>query len=290
MAPVMARYLRASVNVENIASGGSVTGQDAIARSASNGLTIGMFELGSDITNLIQNLKGLNFNPAHEVMLGGPVNTVALLVASPSSPFKSLRDLQRASASQPATLLGQSTSWGTMDTQLFLQGLGVHYRLITGFANSPAIVNGFLDNDGNLESEAVTQNAPMVQSGKAIAIYEDAKPPKASPYYSLLSGIPDFTQAVKDYALKSTLAKRQLSLWKSFDTAPSIAIGGPTRISGDKVSALRASIQYALTRPSVIQEFVHEGIPTGYVSGPAEKSGYVEDLKLVAPIKSALGL
>jgi tripartite-type tricarboxylate transporter receptor subunit TctC len=289
MLPYMSRFLDATINVVNVSAGGSVPGQDQSARSTPNGLTIGMFELGSDVTNVIQNLPGLNFNPAHVVMLGGPVNTVALDISSSSSPYKSLKDLQAASQSDPARFTMQTTSWGNINTQLFLHALGVKYTLISGYANSQAIVTGFERGDGNFESESVSQNAPLVQGGQAIALYQDALQPLTSPYYSLLKNVPTYQQVVKRYIVKTNAAKRAASIWEDFTTAPAIAIGGPTKMPTNEVNAMRAAIKYALLNPTLKNTFIAEGIPVGYVNGVAEKAGYVKGLSLVKPIQSMLG-
>lgn len=289
LSPYMSRFFGANINIVNVSAGGSVPGQDQTARSASNGLTIGMFELGSDVTNVIQNLPGLNFNPAHVAMLGGPVNTVALDVSSSSSPYKDLKDLQSASLADPVRFTMQTTSWGNINTQLFLHALGVKYTLISGYANSQSIITGFERGDGNFESESVSQNVPLVQGGQAIALYQDALQPVSSPYYSLLKNTPTYEQVVKNYILKTKTAKQEAAIWEAFTSAPAIAFGGPTKMPINEVDAMRAAIKYALTNPSLKNTFVAEGIPTGYVGGAAEKAGYVKDLSLVRPIQSLLG-
>lgn len=287
--PFIENYLHATIEVHDIATGASITGQDTLAGSSPNGLTIGIFETASDISNLIQNLPGLNFNPEHEVMLGGPTNSATLLVASPNSPYKNFRDLQRDTSSDPARLLLQSTSRSNILVRLFLKAFGVKANFVYGFTSSVSIEQGFLNGDGTLDILPITTNEPLVQGGKATAIYQDFKPPKGAPYYSLLAGVPDMAQVATKYAGTTPLAKRALSLWKAFNTNSSVAIGGPARISSSKVVALRAAIQYAFTRPVVTKDFIQQGAPTGYTSGPTEKAGYVSNLTLVKPISSLLG-
>jgi hypothetical protein len=289
VAPVIQNYLHATVDVTDLATGASITGQDTLAGSSSDGLTIGMFETGGDISNLIQNLPGLNFNPVHEVMLGGPTNTVELLVASPNSPYKTFKELQQNTVSTPARLLLQSTSASNILVRLFLKAFGISASRIYGFENSTAIESGFQNGDGNLDQLPVTTNEPLVQGKQAIALYQDAKPPKNAPYHSLLAGVPDMSQVAAKYAVNTPSAKRALTLWRTFNTNSNVAIGGPAKISSSKVDALRAAIQYAFTRPAVTAEFIAQGCPVGFTSGPAEKAGYVKDLAIVKPVASILG-
>jgi tripartite-type tricarboxylate transporter receptor subunit TctC len=287
--PLVASYLRATINILDVPTGGSITGQDLLARSSANGLTIGMFELGTDVSSIIQNLPGLNFNPDHEALLGGPENPDAMLASSPNSPYKNLKELQTLSLTTPARYDAQNSSSATIQTRLLLLALGVKYQLITGFANSVAVVNGFVSGDGNLVQQAITTMAPLVQGGKAIALYVGAALPPSSAYYTLLKGVPDFTQVQRHYELKTALAKRAATLLAGYMAASSIALGGPSRIPADEVSALRAAIKYAMTSGTVSSEFLAQGVPPGFVDGPTEKAGYITDLDNATAIRKLLG-
>src|SRR5262249_20103664 len=60
--PYMASYLHANINISSNAGGGGYAGQDVVAASTPDGLTIGTLSLNTDVSADIVNAPNINFS------------------------------------------------------------------------------------------------------------------------------------------------------------------------------------------------------------------------------------
>ncbi|HVB06465.1 MAG TPA: hypothetical protein VNF07_09515, partial [Acidimicrobiales bacterium] len=90
----MGQYLGATFNVENIPTGNLIPGQDALAASKPDGLTIGEGNIPADILDQLTNaFKGVNFNIAREAFIGSTPPSPNVIVASTKSSIASFKSL-----------------------------------------------------------------------------------------------------------------------------------------------------------------------------------------------------
>jgi len=279
-APYIAKYLNATVNVVNIPAGNTVAGQDAVAKSTPNGLTVGWLNAGPDIEDTILNLPGLNFNPEREAMLGGtaPSSTIVASLTTPAcSQWSSWAAVvQNSTAANPVTEPIQTTGSTTFDLLIMNGVFGVHYRAISGYASSSLLVSGWERGDGCVIIDPVSTIAPLVVAGKAKALMVTAPLQSTNTYYSALSGVPTVAQLEKQlskYIVNKTQKAAVPVLNQAVTTPRGFFVPGAT--PSPEVAALRAAFKWASYNKNLEFTLTSEGNPTGYEQGPLVKSNYI---------------
>ena len=84
-APALSKILGATVNVENVPGGGTVTGTDKMAASKPNGLTLGDVNVPGDIGDVLQHNTALNVNLNSLSWIGQPATQVEVWVTPENS-------------------------------------------------------------------------------------------------------------------------------------------------------------------------------------------------------------
>jgi hypothetical protein len=283
----MGIYLHATVNVESIGAGESVAGQDALAAANPNGLTIGMIDSTVDISDQLTGAPGPNFNAERLAFLGGQANNYAGFTCSTSSHMSSFADVIHSSS--PVTELAVPT--GTAYTELVLLNsiFGIKAKLITGYPETSNLIQGFERGDGACVGQGSVSFGSWIAAGKARMVMISTKPEKGLAYDGQAAGVPTLAQLVKEFPPKTKSAKQALAAYESLTTS---LIGhqfnAPTKVSADKVDALRAAVEWAFKNPAVDTKLLNEGQTTGYVNGQVAKASYIQGISVLKPVTAIL--
>ena len=148
-ARVIAQYLgkyipgNPSVVVQNMPGAGSLRAANYVYNSAPrNGTVIGSFGRDIPLMAVVGGNSAVQFDPAKFTWLGSPstyANDAYLMWSRDDAPVKTIADAQRKDG--PALVVG-GTGEGSTDndvTLLLREALGLNFKLIAGYPDSPAI-------------------------------------------------------------------------------------------------------------------------------------------------------
>ncbi|MBO0822675.1 MAG: hypothetical protein J2P27_02320, partial [Actinobacteria bacterium] len=160
IAPVVAKYLHATVQVTNVTSGGTIPGQDQAAAAKADGLTVGVLHVSKDISGEASGSASVNFPLTSVIALGSTPAPQNLLVASPSSKYKTIQDLLTATSPVPILTTGGS---GAASLKAMFAAYGdKNVKILTGYGSSADLVQGFLRGDGPVTDTAASPLASVV--------------------------------------------------------------------------------------------------------------------------------
>lgn len=286
LAPLMAKYLGATINVENIPAGNTIIGQNTAANSAPNGMTIGWVNVGEDISDSVSGIAGVTFNIAKVRYLGAPTGAPLVMVASPSSHITTFKQLV-AYRGPNIKALDTTAGTGNAIERLLLGAYATRTTIVTGYENSPALVAGFLAGEGPIAVESLVPFTPAIETGKAIPLVTTGAVPKASPVYREMRNVPTLASLLANQPPASSTGKTALkALTEMMQVALAVDVpaGTPTR----DVIALRKAMAYAMSQASFKTEAVKEGLTYGLTSGSATKADIVSLEKIGIAIKPYL--
>lgn len=266
MAPLMGKYLHATVNVENIPPGNTVVGQNTLAHAQPNGLTIGMMNSIEDVSfKIISGPSGLTFNPATMDMLGAPGQNISVWVTDPSSKYKSWKSI--VNSKSPVNTLDVTKGTADLYLRAVYGAYGVKSKIITGYESSKLLAAGFLRHDAPVAEEEFTVFADAISSHEArpVLISNPASP--SDPGTKGLLKVPSIAQLAKTFPPKTAKEKAALTEVLALVNLPGDVLAAPKGTPAGELAALRAAVKYALTSKSVIKQAETEGLTPGYYSG-----------------------
>ncbi len=271
LAQYMAKYLKATVNVENVPPGNTIVGQNQLAASAPDGLTIGWINAGEDVADKVKGVGGVTFNPTKLSFVGAPGFGQLVFVAQPSSGYKTFKSLTKAT-SQVTSL---DVTKGTGDTveRVVLGAYGINAKIITGYESSKDLAAGFLRGDGVLAEEelAVFQDAIVAHSARALLVTNTV--PAQNPAYAELKNVPTLQQLDSQDPPKTSQGKTAITVLLSLlNTAQTVV--APTGVPAGRLAALRAAMQWAMKQPGLKTQALKESLNPTYYSGPTAQANY----------------
>ena len=272
VAPAMGKYLSATVNVENIPPGNTVVGQNTLAHSQPNGLTIGFLNSIEDVSFSISGGGGLNFDPANEEMIGAPGQNISVWVTDPSSSYKDWQSIVNAAG--PVNTL--DVTKGTAD--LYLRALygayGVKGKIVTGYESSKLLAAGFLRHDAPVAEEEFTVFSNAISAGQARPVLLSNPASPSDPADKDLLNVPSIAQEAKQFPPKTPQEQAALQEVLALVSLPGDIIAAPQGPPAGEVAALQAAAKAAFTSASVMQQAQTEGLTPGYFSGAQCISDY----------------
>lgn len=285
VAPYLAKYLKATVNVTNIPAGNTVAGQDTVAHSTPNGLTVGWMNAGPDVENTVLGLPALNFNPQREAILGAtaPGQTAVVILNTPAcAQYKSFDSLVNGSSS--ATKIKetlQTTGTGTFLMLMLNSAFGIQYQPITGYQSTSAQTAGFSRGDGCLDELPAATADALVTGGKARAILLSAPFQQGAQIASHFAGVPTAAQEYAKYKKSITASKARTAAWATFlDIQNSTRIFfAPIATTAPERAALTWAFQKSMTDAGLIALAQSQGNPVGQISASQAQASYVQFLK-----------
>ena len=256
VAPALASYLHATVNVDNIPAGNTVAGQNEVAHSAQSGLTVGWLNAGPDIENNVLNLPALNFNPLREAFLGATAagQTAILSLNSPSCPrYSSFASFVREStAAQPAHEVLQTSGTGTFFMLMVNESFGIHFRPLTGYASTADQVQGFVRGDGCITEMPAAVADGLVTTGKARVLALSLPMQKQSAISEDYASAPTIAQEAAQLhsVINSTARRNAFAALTDVDSSTRVFFA-PSATPTPQVTALRAAFKWAMNNGAV---------------------------------------
>ena len=296
VAPVMASYLHATVNVTNDAPANTIAGQDLFEASPPDGLTIGMLNAGSDIEDIVTGSPGVNFNPQKTQFLGGNNPNAGqgfeCLTSSGISNFGKV-----VHATSPVSEVIVSTGTQTLMLDLENAAFHINARVVGGYSNTSSEVQGQIRGDGQCSVMGISTSGfgPFLAAGKAKLLLDVFTPNPATAFYSASTSAMTLATAYKTFKATSrteSLARTALSAVSG--TGVGHEFNAPAKTPAAEVAALRAAVQSALTNITVEDKLLAAGQQNGWVTGPRALQDYKAELAALTPvasiIKNALGI
>lgn len=279
-APILSKYLRATVSVADFPSGGSVPGQDALARSGRSGLTFGILETAADAANILGNKPALNFNPAKEDYIGSWPSPDTLLCEQNSYNFPTIKSIADASKGKAVTDATQLSSQTSLTLRLLAATFGMNINYIVGYENSTSLLSGFLRGDAELVFNSIGATAPLAVASKCRPVMVIQPVPQASEFYSFLKSTPTLAQVLQSDPPKTTLQKTALKGLNAFANLQAFPTVAPANTPINYLTALRAAFAYSQSRPWLIGQYNKFGYPNGWVSGQVAQNSYLNLFKV----------
>jgi tripartite-type tricarboxylate transporter receptor subunit TctC len=296
VAPFLASYLGATVNVENDGPAVTVAGQDLAEASTPNGLTVGMLDTGVDIEDQLLHLTGVNFNPTRVAWLGGQGTGGGAQITCNTTPpagqkaILSFADLVAATAADPVTELTIVTGGQTLDLQLLDAAFGIHYKFINAYQESANVVAGLERGDGECASQGNVTLGSYVQGGKGVFLFQSDVPLNpATAFYSEVEHLPTFDQEAAKY--KATTKQENLARVAYRDVTENSSAHTfflQTKAPYDEVLAMRAAIKAAFENPQTEDRLLQAGEAPTYTNGTKAKAQYFSEYDALAKVKTIL--
>lgn len=291
LSQAMGTYLHATINPLNITTGGTIGGQDILAHSAPNGLTIGSYSLNTEYYDLITHGPVTNFNQEHEVFLGGIPNSDSVIVTQSNSNISSFATLFNATSANPTKVL-VNLGLGALAFQLLGRSLGLHLDFIP-YASTSLITAGFVRGDGPVSAINLGSIQPEITAGEAriIATTRLTDPtPTNDLAYPAVHSVPDVPQLLKQHPPTTPVEKRAAKFLLGLGGVLTNVFGVSTKTPPDVVAALTAALKAALKDPTVRSTYATSANQsTKYITPATIKSEYAAALRFVPDIASSLG-
>jgi tripartite-type tricarboxylate transporter receptor subunit TctC len=270
-ATYLGQYLHATVNVEDVTTGNTISGQDDTAGANPDGLTLGLLNLGNDASLALTHTPGLNFNPSRLAFIAASAPSTSLMIASKSSPYTDFKSLVKASS---PTVLMENT--GTVDvlTSSLLGILGSSPHYVTGYTSIGSYVQGFVRGDGPVMMTNLASTGPLVAGGTARALAVTSVPPVGTLYRQYVSSVPTFAQLEKQFPPKTTKQQKEWAALNAFFGATSTPLVTQTAVPGYKVDALRAAAVWMFKQSSFQSKMLGNGQNPKYVDPVTAKTDY----------------
>jgi tripartite-type tricarboxylate transporter receptor subunit TctC len=263
LAPVVGKYLGATVNIVSIPAGGTIAGQDQAAAASNNGLTMGTINVSTDVGNEATKQPGVNFNIQKEALIAGlPINP-EVFVVSPSSPYKTWDALVKAAPKTQSVAVPGSNE--VLEKGVYLAS-GIQAKMITGYEDPPSEVAGFLRGDAVLGANSVPTFASAISGGKARPLLLTGPVPAGTEGSAQLKSTPTLASYYASHKLKSASQTQAIDAMEALfgQKAVNQAYFMPAGTDPGKVAALTAAFQSAMASSAVKASFIKQNLTPGF--------------------------
>lgn len=280
LSPYLSTYLRSSVNPVDYQSGETIPGQDTLAASIPNGLTIGEANPVGDILNAATNTPGINFNLAREAFIGAIPQGAQVLITNPSlTPITTFKQLVTTPGlSLIGTCAGQPDLFEHMLDAIW----GAHISYTCGFSNANAVTQGFIEHDAALDVNALANQGPLLKGGVGRGIAESQAAVKGLAFQNTLTGAVTPAQAAQEVPPKTKAEKKELAVAEATIKAANIILIMPTKTPGPDQQVMRDAVAWAMKQPALQNQMLNAGVTDRLISGPSAKKTYLDIQKNVA--------
>jgi hypothetical protein len=280
LAPVIASYLHCTVNVTDISTGGGITGQNYVAAAAPNGLTIGELNSAGDIENFVDGSSGLTFSFKQQEYIAGVPEVNIVWMVNPSSSYSSITQIIKPSG--PIKVLDVTSGYQDLLDRVLLGAYGVPTSdLITGFSGSPALLAGFLDDDGPIANIGLQAVEPTIAAGLARPLMLTLPMTPGALGYAILHKLklPTYATILKKHPPKTAAGREALKELVNISTGAGQVVFAPNGTPKKLVLALTAAVRSALNQKAVKAEEDNEGLQTGYITPTAVATNFGKMLR-----------
>jgi tripartite-type tricarboxylate transporter receptor subunit TctC len=259
------------VIVQNIPGAGHIIGADTIYVARPDGLTIGTFNTGLILAQLIKE-QGVKFDLAKMSWIGKAASDPRVLVLTKESGYRSVQDLM--DFSKPAAKLSVAGvgSASYIDVKLVAEALHLNVMLVPGFNGNEGEMSMLRkETAGTLGSESSLKS--FVNEGNGFFALEIGGAPD--------SKIPQGPSLVKDDR------GRELMSLIAAESVIGRLTAGPPGVAADRLALLRDDYLKALADPDLLATAQKSGIPIDPAGGQ-ETEKIIKDALSLSPETVAL--
>jgi hypothetical protein len=295
IAPYIAQYLGATVNVTNDSPANTIAGQDLFEASPADGLTLGMINAGADIEDAVTGTAGVNFNAEKTQFLGGNNTGGAGISCLTPGPFQSWGAVVNSTTPVPEVVI--STGTQTLEFDLTNAAFGINAKVISGYASTSAEVQGLERGDGQCSTASITTGSfgPFLQAGKATEILEYSGVNPATAWYQYQTNALLLPKAYTEFPAKTkTETEARVALSAVAGAGIGHEFNFQPRVANYKVTAMRAALKAALTNIKCEDALLAVGQQNGFVTPTRALNDYKVEYtalkKVKGLIETALGI
>jgi tripartite-type tricarboxylate transporter receptor subunit TctC len=259
------------VVVESLSGAGGAIGADAVSRAAPDGYTIMLASASTLVMNRFLS-KSARLDPLRDFTpITKAFETVAVVIANPSLPAASIRELIEYAKRNPGKL-----SYGTSGVGTTHHLSGESIRLLTGidwvhvpYKGGPPVITDLIGGEIQVGFSILATAAPFIASGKVkVLAVNGAK------RYHVIPDVPTVSEQLPGYEPPST--------WGGYF--------GPAGMPRAIVNRLHDEIVRVLSSPEVRAKAEDIGFPIA-TSTPEELSATIRrDIETTAGIVKAIGI
>jgi tripartite-type tricarboxylate transporter receptor subunit TctC len=287
LAPLVGKYLGATVNIVSLPAGATVAGQDQAAAAPNDGLTIGTLNVSADVANAATKQPGINFDMTKVGFIAGlPINPDVFVVA-PSAKYQTFASLAQAKPSITAT--DYPGSIDILEKAMF-GAYGIKAKLISGYADVPSQVAGFLRGDAQFAINQVPGYAPPIAAGKAVPMLVTGPVTAGSAGYSQLKNVPTIASFAAAHPPATAAQKKAVTALQSLFGAAAVnqVFFAPAGTDPGKVAALEQAFKAAEQNPATATAFEKANLTVGFMTGAESATAINSDVKLEGALAAAI--
>jgi tripartite-type tricarboxylate transporter receptor subunit TctC len=273
VAPQLQAVLGATVEVTNNTGAGTIAGQDVVAHSVPNGLTIGQMTPTTDATNTIAGTTGVNFNAERVRFISAVGPSISIWASLADSGITSW-----------ASLIAQTTQVKEVATPGFVAYLevlandafGINAEVLTAYPGAAQEEQGFVRGDGPVAETAYSTIASLIAGQKAIPLAISQKLPSGIQYRASTDVAPTIAELAKRYPPKTKERKQVLNALETMIAVSRQVFWVPTATPYQEVDALQYAFKKILLSPYTAKTALADGLAPGYQPGGLIKSEYLK--------------
>ncbi|MGH9114802.1 MAG: hypothetical protein ACRDWW_03135, partial [Acidimicrobiales bacterium] len=267
-APYMAQYLHATINIENIPAGNTIVGQNTLASSQPNGLTIGWLNLTEDVSDKAAGVTGVTFDPSQLGIIGSTPPIPVVVLATPKSGFKSFDALTSA---PQVTALTQTKGSTALIERVILAAFGVKTKYIAGYESSADLKAGFSRGDGEVAVDNVSAFGPFITGNAGVPLLVTSSVPSSSSLAPALANVPTLPQYEKSHPPAGNLGQVLDAVMAVYTYNATLA--APSGVPAARLAALQAAMKWAMQQPGAQQQAAKLHLHAGYETPQATIQG-----------------
>jgi tripartite-type tricarboxylate transporter receptor subunit TctC len=287
LAPLVGKYLGATVNVVSVPAGATIAGQDQAAAAPSDGLTIGTLNVSANVTNAATKQPGINFDMTKVGFIAGlPINP-DVFVTSPSSKYQSFASLIQGQPSITAT--DYPGSIDVLEKAVF-GAYGIKAKLISGYADVPSQVAGFLRGDAQFAINQVPGYAPPIEAGKAVPLLVTGPVAPGSAGYAKLKDVPTIASFAAAHPPATAAQKQSVTAMEALFGSDAVnqVFFTPAGTPAGLTAALGLAFKSAEQNPATATAFTKANLAVGYLSGAQAAAAINTDVEQESALAHAI--
>ncbi len=260
----MSKHLGVPVAIINKPGGGGVVGGAEAARAKPDGYTVGLFTIGSGLTQIIAG--NTPYKSSDLAPVGMFISTALILASRGDAPYKDLKELARAAKQKPPVIgIYGPAGAPTLAVQMIAAADGWSFKGVP-FPN-PNFTN-LQSGDADLITAGALMLQPQIKSGQVRVLV--AMTPNRIP------GLPDVpTVSEAGYGPK-------ISLWSG--------LFAPAGTPKEAIQKLSEALAAALKDPNFIETATKTGNIPSYMGPDAYAAQLKQDEAVFRPIMDKAGL
>lgn len=280
LGPYMSKFLGANVTTTDIAGGGTIGGQDALAAAPPNGLTIGE---GNPTGVLLANALGLpsvNFNLAREDFIGAVPQGAQVILVNPK--LSSVTTFKGLITTPGLKIIGTCQGQPYLFSHMLDAIWGAHITYVCGFSGAGPVVQGFVAGDAPLAVNALSQQGPLLENRVGIPVATSQPSVKGLNYASLLGDALTPAQAGKEFPPKTKAEQQELAIGETTINGSNDIIMMPSKTPGPETQIIRDAVIWGMKQSAVQDALLNQGVTDRLLSVATSKKIYLNVVKNIA--------